>query len=231
MPLFGKKHIKDPRYFADKPIAAWPKDAELKCGDIVLWVYKSRPRYAASQDLLMSLRSSGYRKFLYQNRDLFHRPLRPPRGYRRLEKNKGEYALATVAVTSSLDPAETVRIGEGAFSCLEAEYRFPEVLETVRGAFLGQKRLQGYIAALAAAVCDPEQLLLAFMPGGIVAETFAVFDRVYAAMFLALRTGRDPDAVMDCLSAFNIPGTREGVEVFVKCAYARMKEDNWSLQA
>lgn len=69
------------------------------------------------------------------------------------------------------------------------------------------------------------------MPGGIVAETFAVFDRVYAAMFLALRTGRDPDAVMDCLSAFNIPGTREGVEVFVKCAYARMKEDNWSLQA
>jgi hypothetical protein len=65
-------------------------------------------------------------------------------------------------------------------------------------------------------------MLSAFRPKGFMARNFAAEDSLYHMVYQALRTGRDPAAVVACLSELNISDTREDIEVFVKRAHGRM---------
>lgn len=205
-------------------MSAWPERFVVKSDDLILEVAKGYGD-SAQQDLQITVRSSGYPKFLYDNRlDWPSGNLKLPWIHVRLKGRRGRPALATAVHTVVLDIAEMEREFEGSVLCACLPYRSPERLLPIGATHLGEERLRTYLRTLAVAIADPESAISAFKPGGAIAENLVAFDATCPVIYLALRTGRNPDAVIECLSGFDISERREEIAEFVRRAHMRMHE-------
>src|SRR5262245_5123941 len=106
--------------------------------------------------------------------------------------------------------------------CLSEPYRPPEKLRPVPANCPTPERFQGFLKALADVVRDPELALAAFRRGGMVEQNLYVGDDIFPVIYLALRTGRAPGAVVECLSGIDISGARGGLEELARRAERRM---------
>ena len=218
------KCITAPHDFVERGIRDWPRDISFECDDLVLSVgkgYGDKTR----QDIQITVQSAGFFRFLSDNQsDWISGELTLPKIHTRVRPEKKKSAKAELAVATFLmspDPEATERQGDGA-SCLSAPYQFSEKLRPIEISHLGEQRLQTYLQTLAETICDPELTLSAFKPGGVVAANLVVWEPILSVIYFALKTGRQPGAVLECLSDFNVSDTREGLSVLVERAHARM---------
>jgi hypothetical protein len=222
--VFDKTPVVGPDFLVHAEIPSWPERFIVKSDDLLLEVAKGYGDQA-QQDLQITVCSSGYSRFLYDNRhDWPSGELKLPWIHVWLRGHRARSSLATAVYCIVLDATELERGLGRNFLSLHAPYRMPEGLGTIGVTHLGEERIQTYLRALVDAISSSELALSAFNPGGVVAENLYVGDAMCLVIYLALRTGRKPVAVMECLSGFDISQRRAGIEEFVKRAHMRMHE-------
>lgn len=210
-------------FFVERDITEWPREVIIKGDDLVLYIDKGdddEPLPSLSVQII--LQSSGYIRFLYDNQeDWLSGEIELP-GIPTFEvKSKRE--APTIAVATELVALDVAAMEEGdpETVCLSDPYRPPEKLRLVPANCPTPERFQGFLKALADAIRDPELALSAFRRGGIVEQNLCV-GHVFPVIYLALRTGREPGAVVECLSGFDISGARGGLEELARRAHRRM---------
>jgi hypothetical protein len=210
----------DARFFVDRDIRDWRRVVLHGSNDAILEVGKGYGD-GAEQELQVTVRSGGYTRFVYANQqDWLSGEFRLPR-FARLRNNRDRSLVAIVVYRVAFDEAALTRDLPG-FLCKSNPYRFPDKLLPMPANYLGPERFQGFLRVLAENLHDPEWMLAAFKPGRFMAQNFGADDSLYHAIYQALRTGRDPAAVVACLSDFDISDTREDIVSFVKRAHQRM---------
>jgi hypothetical protein len=216
--------VVEPGIFVDRAIAHWPSEFVVYGDDLILWVGRSGDDI--QQDVRISLLSSGgYSGFLYENqKEWLSGDLDLPRIHtNELRSGHGESGLATSIESVALDVAAIEREFDEPLSCLCTPYRVPEELRPNGVSYLGQERLQTYLKTLAETIRDREMTLSAFRPGGLVATSLAVWEPMLSVIFLGLRTGREPDAIVECLQGFDMAGKRGAIEELVQRAHRRFR--------
>jgi hypothetical protein len=210
-------------FFVERDITEWPREVIVKGDDLVLYIDKGdddEPLPSLSVQII--LQSSGYNRFLYDNQeDWLSGEIELP-GIPTFEiKSKRE--AATIAVVTELVAVDVAAMEEDDPEpvCLSDPYRPPEKLRLVPANCPTPERFQGFLKAVADAIRDPELALSAFRRGGIVEQNLYV-GHVFPVIYLALRTGREPGAVVECLSGFDISGARGGLEELARRAHRRM---------
>jgi hypothetical protein len=220
--LFSRHTTADANFLIDRDIRDWPRLLIVDRCDPILEIGKG---YGddAQQELQVILFSTGYTRFLYANQeDWLSGELKLPR-WRRLKSSRRPSSLATAIYTVAFDVAALEQdMPDIGVLCMSDAYRFPEKLLSMPANFLGPGRFQGFLRFLAENVHDPEWMLSAFRPKGFMAQNFAAEDSLYHTIYQALRTGRDPAAVLACLSDSDLPEIRRDVEEFVRRAHARI---------
>ena len=143
----------------------------------------------AQQDVQITVCSSGYSKFLYDNRyDWPSGDLRLPWIHVWLRGCRGREALATAVYCIVLDATELEReLGQDLLG-LHTPYRMPEKLATIGVTHLGEEHIRTYLRTLADTISHPE-LALFHSAGGMVAQNLSVWDAMCPLIYLALRTG------------------------------------------
>jgi len=211
----------------DRDIRDWPGVVVYTGGDPILEVGKGYGD-RAQQILQVTLFSSGYTRFLYANQqDWLSGELNLPR-FVRLKSNRGRASVGTASYAVAFDAAIVARDIPD-FLCISEAYRFSELLQPIPFNYIGPARFQGFLKVLAGVVCDPELMLSAFRRGGFIATNFVGDKSIYHAIYRALRSGREPAAIIECLSDFDISDMREDIELFVKRAHGRMNASSDSL--
>jgi len=222
--VFDKTPAVGPDFLVDAEIPNWPERFIVQSDDLLLEVAKGYGDQA-QQDLQITVCSGGYSRFLYDNRhDWPSGELKLPWVHVWLRGHPGRSALAIAVYSMVLDWKELERELGRDFLGLDAPYCMPEKLWPMKITHVGEKRIRTYLGTLADTISNPELALSAFKPGGVVAENLYVGDAMCPVIYLALRTGRKPAAVMECLSGFDISQRRAEMEEFVKCAHMRMHE-------
>jgi len=217
--------VVQPSFFVERDIAEWPRDVLVKGDDLLLLVGKRDDHETLPWlEVEITLQSSGYTRFLYDNqRHWLSGEIELP-GISTLEvKSKtGASTLAVATELVALDVAAMERENPETLYISEP-YRPPEKLRPAPANCPSPERFQGFLKALAEAIGDPELTLSAFRRGGMVEENLYVDDAL-PVIYLALRTGREPGAVVECLSGFDISGARDGLEEIAWRAYERMHD-------
>lgn len=213
----------EPTFFVERDIAEWPREVIVKGDDLVLYINKGdddEPLPSLSVQII--LQSSGYIRFLYDNQeDWVSREIELP-GIPtfQVKSNREAPTIAVVTELVALDVAAMEEEHPGTV-CLSDPYRPPEKLRPVPANCPTPERFRGFLKALAEAVRDPELTLSAFRRGGMVEQNLYV-GHIFPVIYLALRTGREPGAVVECLSGFDISGARGGLEELARRAHRRM---------
>jgi len=221
--LFAESPVVEPSFFVERNITEWPREVIVKGDDLVLYIDKGdddEPLPSLSAQII--LQSRGYFSFLYDNQeDWLSGEIELP-GILTFEvkSNREAPTIAVVTELVALDVAAMEEEHPGTV-CLSDPYRPPEKLRPVPANCPTPERFQGFLKALAEAVRDPELALSAFRRGGMVEQNLYV-GHVFPVIYLALRTGREPGAVVECLSGFDISGAREGLEELARRAHRRM---------
>jgi hypothetical protein len=205
-------------------ITSWPPRFIIKSNDLLLDVAKDEDGQAA-QHLQIMVRSTDFPRFLYVNRlDLPWSHLKQlPWIHLLLKGGRSRDTLASAILSVALNAEELKSELGSIFREIRTPYQSPERLSPIGFTHLGEERIKTYLRALAEVISDPEAAISAFKPGGVIAQNLAAGDTL-TVIYLALKAGRKPDAVMECLSDFDISERREELEEFVKRAYMRMYE-------
>jgi hypothetical protein len=205
-------------------ITSWPPRFIIKSGDLLVEVIKADDGDSAQQGLQIVVLSTEFPRFLYDNRlDWPWRHLKLPWLHLLLKGRRGRDTLASAIHSVALNAAELKSELGSVFQEIRTPYQSQERLCPIGFTHLGEERIKTYLRALAEAISDPELAVTAFQPRGVIAENLAAGD-AGTVIYLALKAGRKPDAVMECLSGFDISERRAEIEEFVKRAYMRMYE-------
>src|SRR5262245_22988787 len=229
---FAEIPVVEPSFFVERDITEWPRKVIVKGDDLVLSVDKEDgDESLPCLRVQIILQSSGYTKFLYDNQeDWLSGEIKLP-GIPSFEV-KSSREVSTIAVVTQL-VARNVAVMEEwdpETVCLSGPYHPPERLRPVPANCPTTERFQGFLMVLADVLRDPELALSAFRRGGIVEQNFYVGDDVFPVIYLALRTGREPGAVVECLSGFDISGAHGGLEELARRAHRRMHGADTELQ-
>jgi len=216
--------VVDPSFFVERDITEWPREVIVKGDDLVLSV--DRGDVDESLPFLHAqiiLQSSGYTRFLYDNQEYWLSGKNQLPGIPTFEvkSNREASTIASTVATVVLDMA-AMKKDDPETVCHSEPYRPPEKLRPVPANCPTPQRFQGFLKALADVVRDPELALAAFRRGGMVEQNLYVGEDVFPVIYLALRTGREPGAVVECLSGFDISGAREGLEELARRAHRSM---------
>jgi len=219
--------VVEPSFFVERDITEWPREVIVKGDDLVLYVDKGdddEPLPSLSVQII--LQSSGYIRFLYDNQEDWLSGENQLSGIPSFEvKSMREAPTIAVATELVVLDVAAMEADDPETLCISDPYRPPEKLRPVPANYSTLKRFQGFLKALADAIRDPELALSAFRRGGMVEQNLYV-GHVFAVIYLALRTGREPGAVVECLSGFDISGARAGLEELARRAHRRMHGAN-----
>src|SRR5262245_39419051 len=215
--------VVEPSFVVERDITEWPGEVIVKGDDLVLYIDKGdddEPLPTLFAQII--LQSSGYFRFLYDNQEdwLSGEIELPGIPTFEVKSNREAPTIAVVTELVALDVAAMEEEHPGTV-CLSDPYRPPEKLRPLPANCPTPERFQGFVKALAETVRDPELALSAFRRGGMVEQNLYV-GHVFPVIYLALWTGREPGAVVECLSGFNISGAREGLEELARRAHRRM---------
>src|SRR5215831_6099819 len=189
--------VVEPSFFVEQDITEWPREVIVKGDDLVLHVDKGDDEESLPSLLVqIILQSSGYFRFLYDNQEdwLSGEIELPGIPTFEVKSNREAPTIAVVTELVALDVAAMEEEHPGTI-CLSDPYRPPEKLRPVPANCPTPERFQGFLKALAEAVRDPELALSAFRRGGMVEQNLYV-GHVFPVIYLALRTGREPGAVV-----------------------------------
>jgi hypothetical protein len=214
--------VVEPSFFVERDITEWPREVIVKGDDLVLYVDKGDDdETLASLSVQVILQSSGYTRFVYDNQEdwLSSKIDLPGISTFEVRNNREASTLAVVTELVALNAA-AMKQEDHETLCISDPYRPPEKLRPLPANCPTPERFQGFLKAVADAIRDPELALSAFRRGGIIEENLYV-GHVFPALYLALRTGREPGEAVECLSGFDI-SAREGLEELARRAHRRM---------
>ena len=191
----------DSTFFNTCSINDWPRELVCEGYRLTLRVDRGR-RDEEHQDICISLLSKDYRKFLYDNRNVYlNIPNLPPINLVRFPA-RGKLTIATVTHLVSLDPSKTEL--EPYFSCLTEPYKAKERLLLDYFSHMGEIRLQTFLSFFCGIIKEPEGILDGLCRDGIISQNFAVFYAEYVFVFFALSLGKPQRIIQKYLEYFEL---------------------------
>lgn len=211
--------VTDPDCIFFRPVAEWPQKIWVDAPNLKLEVSKGYcDRFR--QEIVVSLRSKAYWRFLYDNQGLLLGDNCLPKV--RVKRSASDVALVLTTLSMAPDPNLTSQAGEGHFAFATEPYLPGEELYTIGSTYLGELRLQTFMSVIVKSIATPELALNAFLPGGVVEKNLCIFESGLSIIYLALRAGHKPIEVLELIDRFSLMKLNESVEALVLQAHAQM---------